>query len=242
MYGTREVKGKIAMKVPERLALLKKIYNIHDAYVSEEQWICRDGCATCCTCNVTATTLEGLLVVEHLIAAGQGNRLDRITSSAPEARFQPKITLNQMVALCVQGQALPDETHDPSAGNCHLREGDLCAIYPVRPFGCRAMLSTIDCAKSGEAQVSTLMLSVNNVIMQYLEAVDLPGGTGNFIDVLGYLADDTHRQAYMKGHGIEVSQNLLSNRPFPVLMVPPEHRQTIQPLIQTLKKAVLQFQ
>jgi Fe-S-cluster containining protein len=226
------------MKVPERLALLKKIYEIHDLFALDAQWACHSGCVTCCTCNVTATTMEGLLVYDHLISTGQRNRLENIMVSWPCARFQPKITLNHMVALCARGEETPDETHDPSAGVCPLLKEDVCSIYPVRPLGCRAMLSVSDCSLSGEAQISPFMLSVNNVVMQYLEAVDQPGGTGNLIDVLRYLSVDAHYEAYLQGQSIVGSKALLANRPFPVLMVPPEHRQSIQPLIQSLNTAI----
>lgn len=226
------------MKVPERLALLKKIYKIHDRFALDAQWACHSGCVTCCTCNVTATTMEGLLVYDHLISTGQRNQLENIMVSWPSGRFQPKITLNHMVALCAQGEEPPDETHDPSAGICPLLKEELCSIYPVRPFGCRAMLSAADCSLGGEARMSPFMLSVNNVVMQYLEAVDQPGGTGNLIDVLRYFSVDAHHEAYLQGESIVGSKGLLANRPFPVLMVPPEHRQSIQPLIQSLNAAI----
>jgi Fe-S-cluster containining protein len=226
------------MKVSERLASLKKIYEIHDQFALEVQSACRSGCVTCCTCNVTATTMEGLLVYDHLISTGQCNQLENIMASWPSARFQPKITLNHMVALYARGEEPPDEIHDPSAGGCPLLKEELCSIYPVRPFGCRAMLSASDCSLSGEAQMSSFMLSVNNVIMQYLEAVDQPGGTGNLIDVLRYLSVEARHEAYLQEQSIVGSEGLLANRPFPVLMVPPEHRQSIQPLIQSLNAAI----
>jgi Fe-S-cluster containining protein len=231
-------KGAVVMNMPERLALLKKIYDIHDRYTSSSPWVCHAGCATCCTCHVTATTLEGLMVVDHLTTSGQGDLLDRFIKTAPKARFRPIITLNEMVALCSQGKELPDEILDPSTGRCQFCEKGLCAIYPIRPFGCRAMVSTVDCGKSGEGQLPPFLLSVNNVILQYLEAVDRPGGTGNLIDVLLYLCDHTQKEAYQQGLGVVPSEKLLVNRSFPVLMVPPEHRQSIGPLVQSLNEAV----
>jgi Fe-S-cluster containining protein len=244
LYAIKHATGthrerRVAMNMSQRLALLKTIYDIHHRYVPASPWgACRAGCATCCTCHVTATTLEGFMVVRHLVTSGRGDVLDRYIKTAPKARFRPKITLNQMVAMCAQAEALPDEIRDPCAGGCQFRENDLCAIYPVRPFGCRAMVSTVDCGDSGEAQMPSFLLSVNNVIMQYLEAVDRPGGTGNLIDVLTYLAVDVHCEAYEQGHGVATYGKLLVNRSFPVLMVPPEHRQSISPLIQSLNQAV----
>jgi hypothetical protein len=238
MYGTWNSKERGAMKVPERLALLKKIYEIHDLFALDAQPACRSGCATCCTCHVTATTMEGLLVYDHLISMEGRNGLKDIVASWPSVRFQPKITLNHMVALCARGEAPPDESHDPSAGICPLLKEELCSIYPVRPFGCRAMLSSSVCSPGGEARMPPFMLSVNNVVMQYLEAVDQPGGTGNLIDILRYLSVDDHHETYRRSEPMAGPKGLPANRPFPVLMVPPEHRQSIQPLIQSLNEAI----
>lgn len=230
------------MQVQKRLELLKKIYDIHDGFALGAQTTCHKGCSACCTCNVTATTMESLLIYDHLIHQGQVSRLRTMISSAPPSRFKPKVTINQMVALCAEGGDLPEETNDPSAGICALLDEDICSLYPVRPFGCRAMLSSSDCSLHGEAQMPPFMLSVNNVIMQYIEAIDLPGGTGNLIDVLAVLSVDALREAYKGGQDIGGSQGLLINRSFPVLMVPPEHRQSIGPLIQSLNDAVQSFQ
>jgi hypothetical protein len=151
------------------------------------------------------------------------------------------MTINQMVAMCTQGKELLEETNDPRAGVCALLEDDLCAIYSKRPFGCRAMLSSSDCSLGGEAQMPSLMLSINNVIMQYLEAIDQPGGSGNFIDVLRYFTDPENRRSYTHGETIPPSKGMLVNRSFPVLMVPPEHRTSIGPLVQLLKEAIQDF-
>lgn len=230
------------MDVEKRLKLLEKIYRMHDTYTSNTQTVCHKGCAACCTCNVTATTMEVLLVYHHLASQGRTERLEAKASSAPSGRFQPKMTINQMVAMCAQGEDLPEETNDPRAGACILLEDDLCSIYSKRPFGCRAMLSSSDCSLGGEAQMPSLMLSINNVIMQYLEAIDQPGGSGNFIDVLRFFTDTANRRSYTHGEAIPPSKGMLINRSFPVLMVPPEHRSSIGPLVQWLKEVIQDFQ
>jgi Fe-S-cluster containining protein len=230
------------MDVEKRLKLLEKIYSIHDAYASNTQTACQKGCAACCTCNVTATTLEVLLIYHHLASQGRTEWLEAKISSAPPGRFQPKMTINQMVAMCAQEEVLPAETNDPEAGVCALLENDLCSIYSKRPFGCRAMLSSSDCSLGGEAHMPSLMLSINNVIMQYLEAIDRPGGSGNFIDVLRFFTDNENRRSYTRGEPIPPSKDMLVNRSFPVLMVPPEHRTSIGPLVQWLIEVIQDFQ
>lgn len=226
------------MMVRNRLNALKQFYEIHDEVTADVQTACAKGCAACCTCNVTVTTLEGLLVFEFLLAAGRIAEVDAIIDSMPPSRYQPRLTLNQIVALYASGQEPPEEGNDPSAGRCPLLKDGICSIYPVRPFGCRAMLSASDCAVQGEAEMPPLVLTVNNVIIQYLEALDQPGRTGNLLDILSLMAQDPFRQEYEDEKGAAPSLSLPANQPFPVLMVPPEHRRDIGPLIHSLNAAV----
>lgn len=230
------------MDIEKRLKLLEKIYSIHDAYASNTQTACQKGCAACCTCNVTATTMEVRLIYHHLASQDRIEWLEAKVSSPPPGRFQPKITINQMVAICARGEVLPEETNNPMAGACPLLEDDLCSIYSKRPFGCRAMFSSSNCSSGGEAQMPSLMLSINNVIMQYLEAIDQPGGSGNFVDVLRFFTDTANRRSYTHGEAFLPSKGMLINRSFPVLMVPPEHRISIGPLVQSLKEVIQNFQ
>lgn len=229
---------KEAMNIKQRLTLIEKIYLITDAYGVNKGTVCHRGCAACCTCNVTATTLEAMLIHERL---GRGNRTNWLRTrieSVPPKRFQPKLTINQMVRLCAQGKSIPEEANDPAAGMCPLLEDNQCSIYAVRPFGCRAMLSISDCSESGEAHMPPLALSVNNVIMQYLEALDQPGATGNLIDLLRFFEGAANRQSYLQNSPLSLSEGLLANRSFPVLMVPPEHREAVKPLVQSLNEAI----
>jgi hypothetical protein len=230
------------MKVKERLGLLQQIYTIHDGYTSDVHTACAKGCAACCTCNVAATTMEGLLVYDYLMDSGRTDQVQAILKSMPSLRYRPRLSLNQVVALCASGRQPPEEANDPNAGICPLLADGICSIYPVRPFGCRAMLSSSDCATNGEAEMPPVILSVNNVMLQYLEAIDQPGFTGNLLDVLVFMSQDTSRQGYLDGKSPDSSQRMPVNRSFPVLMVPPEHRSTIKPLIQSLNAAVKAFQ
>ena len=223
------------MAIKQRIALLKSIYHIYDQAVASVDPACGPRCAACCTCNVTCTTLEGWLVFNHLLHRAGRRQIEAMLAAASPARYRPTVTLNHMAQLCLQGQSLPPEVNDPAAGDCPCLQLDLCSLYDARPFGCRAMLSTLDCRQTGEAQMPPFVLSLNNVIMQYLEAIDRPGGWGNLIDVLGFLADDTQREAYENRVSQCLTSPLLANRPFPVLMIPPEHRQAMGPIIRDIK-------
>lgn len=230
------------MKVQDRLRVLRKMYEIHDEYASKVQTACAMGCAACCTCNVTASTLEGLLIFNYLKDSGRTEEVASFTRSMPPRRYRPRSTLNQMVALYAAGQKPPEEQNDPSAGTCPLLKDDICSIYPARPFGCRAMLSSADCALSGEAEMPPMILSVNNVILQYIEALDQPGGTDNLLDILNYMVQDDTRSDYLDETPPGASIGLRVNRAIPVLMVPPEHRSAIGPLIRSLNAAIQPYQ
>ena len=81
-----------------------------------------------------------------------------------------------------------------------------------------------------------LILSVNNIVMQFIEALDQPGATGNLIDVLQYLSDPDRRRAYEKQEDPAWPSLLVPNQSIPVLMIPPEHREAVQPLLASLSK------
>lgn len=224
------------MDIQHRCNRLKSIYAIYDAFIAGTQKACRKHCALCCTCNVTATTLEGWLISEHirtsLTAPGFGSESPSFI--APARRFQPRVTINGMAALCVKGLPLPEELNDPAAGGCPLIEEDICPIYEVRPFGCRAMLSTVACHLGGEASMPPLILSANNIVMQFIEALDQPGATGNLLDILLYFSDTDRCRAYERQPVLSWPQPLVPNQSIPVLMIPPEHRKAVQPLLRAL--------
>ena len=225
------------MCIEKRYDQLNAIYEIYETFTARTVRACRKHCAACCTCNVTMTTLEGWLIYKHFLSTfdSGGAVLKRLAQEPPERRFQPTVTINRMVEMCVSGEEPPDEQSDPAAGRCPLTDQNICSIYAVRPFGCRAMTSTEDCSLSGEAHMPELILTVNNVVMQFIEALDRPGASGNMIDVLNFLSDPQRRQDYLDLRCLQWPPPLRPNRGFSVLMIPPEHRLAVQPLVQDLR-------
>lgn len=217
---------------------LAAIYDIYDDFVADYDLACRKECAHCCTCNVTATSLEGLLIVRHLGATAKSPRLPPIEAAGDQPRFQPRTTINALADLCARGEEVPEEAADPNVGACPWLNDETCPIYAVRPFGCRAMVSRTDCGRTGEADMPEFVLTVNNVFLQYIESMDTNGLSGNLIDILLFLSAPEHRRAYEAQEKLNAHNTLLANRPAPVLMVPPEHRQRIQPLLQKVYKAI----
>lgn len=212
------------MTDPRRLKLLREIYRIHDEFVSDFDTACKKSCAYCCTRNVIATSLEAQLILDHWEASSKPDELALVRATGSGPRFQPRMTLNQLADRCAKGLDIPEESAGPSVAPCPLLLEGACRIYDVRPFGCRAMVSETDCAATGEAQMPDYVLTVNNVFVQYIEALDETGVQGNLIDVLLF-STSTPQPRVVKNH------------PMSVLMVPPEHRHRIQPLLDALLRA-----
>jgi len=223
------------MDVDVRLAVLGRIYAIYDDFVEDLDVACRKYCALCCTCNVTLTSLEGYKIARHLIDNGQSHLLEKIQSALGCKRFQPRVTVNILAEYCMQGKEPPEETSDPAWGPCPLLKDDKCPFYRVRPFGCRCMLSKQNCQETGFAEVDSLVLTVNNVFLQYIEHIDARGFSGNLTDVLAFMASQENRSQYRTNHLQNPPANLIANRPIKVLMIPPEHRAELQPILNALQ-------
>lgn len=142
--------------------------------------------------------------------------------------------MNQFARLCAQGKPIPEEENDPEWGSCFLLENDICSMYPNRPFGCRALLSTHDCKKKGFAQVPPYLLTLNNIMLQYIEHLDKGGFSGNLADMLNYLIKPDPIKENQPADCRLPSRFFLRNEAISVLMAPPEHRSRIRVLIDTL--------
>jgi hypothetical protein len=222
------------MKNHAALKGLEKIYALYDQFFCTLRTACGKGCATCCTANVTMTTLEGHFMLDHWQATRQAPPMEILRKSAQNPRFQPTLTINQLAALCLVDKEVPDESADPGAGPCPLLHNDHCTLYAARPFGCRAMVSLTDCAHSGEADMPDFVLAANNLISQFIEALDHAGRFGNLADILLLLsAPETVPQ---QEH--PPLETVAANRSIPVLMIPPEHRQRMQPLLLALRQVL----
>lgn len=223
------------MDMGSRLPTLQALYRIFDAFINSQPVACRQGCASCCTCNVALTTLEGLQMVRYLEVGGDPGWGGGLRRCAAGRRYRPQVTVNGMAALCAAGQPLPEEENDPDWGRCPFLSGSACSVYEARPFACRCMVSHVACRQGGQATVDPLIVSVGNVFMQVIEHLDVPGCSGNLADVVRVLADGDNRKRYRTG-GMDCSRHgLIANRPMEVLMIPPEHRVRLQPLLDAIR-------
>ncbi|ACL04540.1 protein of unknown function UPF0153 [Desulfatibacillum aliphaticivorans] len=199
---------------------LMRLYSLLDRIIEPWPTACEKGCASCCTTHVTATTLEGRAVLDYL---EKENRT--LPANLDEGElFSPAVTTNGLARLCMEREEPPEEFKPDHFNPCPFLEDGVCSIYPARPLGCRVMLSASQCKPGGFAEMDDYWLTVNQVFLQALEALDCPGRFGNFSLILQYLAF---------GQSVE---NLLNNEPVPGLMIPPEHQQQISAILPELNR------
>ena len=226
------------MDMTSKIALLDQIYSLFDAFALTERLACKRQCATCCTCNMTLTTLEGYKIISLLDARTNATLIRRIYGAVEQRRFKPQITTNQMARRCMNGREIPQEIIDPAWGSCPLLFEKECPIYPMRPFGCRCMMSKTICSETGYADMDAFALTVANLFNQFIEHLDQGGMTGNLIDVLLFLDDDKSLAVDQSRQKNTAAERLIPNSPIPVLMIPPEHRGRMEPLLESLRNVM----
>ena len=224
------------MALAKKLEALNRVFKIYDGFCSTLDLACKAKCAHCCTTNVTMTTLEGYKIVDDLLATGKLDVIDRLKAMEEVPRFQPLLTTNRMAELCAADAKVPQEETTDEGQDCSLLADRLCTIYDLRPFGCRCFVSRQNCGQTGYADISEFTASVNTVFLQVIEHLDAEGCTGNLIDVLQFMASEDSRRAYGQGEANCETSGLIVNWELKVLMIPPEHRERIEPILQQLRK------
>ncbi len=219
-----------------KLDRLDQIYALFETFAQKQDLACKRQCATCCTCNMTLTTLEGFKIISDLDASQKATLIQQLQKAVGQKRYQPKISTNQMAQICMDGGDIPDEVLDPAWGDCPLLVDRECPIYTLRPFGCRSMMSRHNCSQSGIADMDEFTLTVADLFNQFIEHLDAGGLNGNLIDVLLFLDNSENLQTYQEGLPDLAAPGLIRNHPIPILMIPPEHRLRIRPLLEPLTR------
>jgi len=224
------------MKIKSKLEALNRVFEIYDAFSSTLDLACKEKCAHCCTTNVTMTTLEGYKIVDDLIASGKLDVINKLKRMEVMPRFQALLTTNRMAELCAADAKVPEEETADEWQDCSLLADRLCTIYDLRPFGCRCFVSRQNCGETRYANIDDFTASVNTVFLQVIEHLDAEGCSGNLINVLQFMAPADNRQAYEQGEANCEDSGLIVNWELKVLMIPPEHRERIEPILQQLRK------
>jgi Fe-S-cluster containining protein len=223
------------MELSKKLAVLEKIYGIYAKFAASLDLACRKYCTHCCTTSVTLTTVEAYKIIMDLESNPEVDWIEKIRQAAAQTHFKPKITTNQLANLCAQDLEPPKE-ESSEWNSCPFLADDLCTIYAVRPFGCRCLLSRHDCGTEGYADMDDYVLSVNTVFLQGIEHMDENGCAGNLLDVLEVIASEENRQAYENKTLKCSAVGLIANQPLNILMIPPEHRTKMEPILRSLQE------
>ncbi len=221
------------MDLKTKLAILDQLYSIYSDFSSGLTMACGKLCADCCTRNVTMTSLEAYRIVDRLKSEDRRDLFDRLQAETGKKRFQPETTANKLADLCMRGDDVPVEEIDPNWGKCPLLSADECPIYADRPFECRGLYSKTNCRNTGHADMDTFTVSVNSVFRQYIEHVDESGVSGNLTDILLLIEADENRKNY-RNSLLRLTRSTVSNQSIPTLMIPPEHRQKIEPILESI--------
>ena len=219
------------MPLKTKLNALKQIYQVYDDFMHAQDLACQKYCSFCCTCDVTLTTLEGFIIVNELRSAENHDLLNKLRQKDSAARRLPDITINSMALLCAEGKDFTEIDRHPSPTACPLLAENTCPIYEVRPFGCRCLVSHEHCENNGCATINDYILTVNTLFMQVIEHVDSGGLFGNLTDILLFLETETVPKNSLKYS----NRHLIRNQPLKVLMIPPEHRDKIKPILTSLQ-------
>lgn len=222
------------MSLSQKLDLLSALYALLDRHLAPLQGACEKGCAACCTCNVTATTLEAWPLHEALKGEGYAALRQTLVDQQRLLRYRPTTTINGWARQCLRGQADWDDAPDPDWGPCPLLTDSACPLYPQRPLGCRVMISRQRCRAGGEAEMDPFVVTLSNIFGQVIEHLDRGGLTGNLTDLLRYFDGADQCWAYAQGVSLSPSEGLLANQPMPALMIAPEERQRAQPVLDAI--------
>lgn len=215
--------------------MLESLYQIYADWVAGLPFVCRQGCAACCTQSVTMTSGEGAVMVAFLEKIGQRTAAEAALAGvhlpAVSAAGRPAMTTNQFAASCLAREELP--WAEPAAWNfapCIFLAHDSCSIYPARPFGCRSFGSFVPCEQAGTAELPGMLLTVNTVMLQVIEHLYSNGGWwGNMNDIL--------RQQL--GQEKATGADLRPAVPVPGFLLEPAEKQTILALLDRVRQAGL---
>ena len=227
------------MGIDSKLKILEQIYTIYDRFAASLDLACKKYCDHCCTSGVTLTTLEGYKIIDRLTSDTDTDIIQKIHSASEIKRLRPQITTNRLAQLCAAGVDPPEEVDNLDLQACPLLLDHQCPIYELRPYGCRCLVSRHNCGEKGYAEIDDFVLSVNTVFLQSIEHVDAGGCSCNLVDILQAMSVEQNREAYSNS-ALHCSANkLIPNQPLEVLMIPPEHRTRMEPILQELRQITI---
>ena len=143
--------------------------------------VCDRGCGGCCVTRgwIDATTLEGTILFE------------KVRSLPPGAR-------SRLLAGVEREMAAKEAGGDAPVRCGFLRDDDICAVYPARPFSCRRLYSIRRCGDDG-ATVHKKLWELGEKIAIEIQRLDDTGYTGHLSFIVHLLRQTAFRKFYQEG-------------------------------------------
>ncbi|MBW2108443.1 MAG: hypothetical protein JRI36_07260 [Deltaproteobacteria bacterium] len=210
---------------------LDRIYACYDALAKDFTTACTRGCSLCCTQDVTLTSLEGRYLLRHILKNGREDLLLSFHDNPALETAGRVVTTNEFAQLCFSGKDLSEDGIPSARQPCKLLSHGQCAVYEARPFGCRCFFSTRPCEKEACAVVDPFLLTLNTVFLQFIEHIDRGGFFGKLEHVVVALE---RRIPYTAAGGGTWPPALPTNCSIPGLLIPPEHRSRMEPIVSNL--------
>ncbi|MDH3359690.1 MAG: YkgJ family cysteine cluster protein [Desulfobulbaceae bacterium] len=168
-----------------KIELLSKLYVLQAEWLTTMPLACGKGCAACCTQSVTMTGLEGEQITNYLQQEGRLAELDIILAERSQKSIPAPLTTNEFAEYCLKGIEPKEPIHEEwDFTPCPFLHENCCTIYPARPFGCRAFVSTVNCSQTGSAEIAPLALTINTTFTQVVEHLGQGGKWGKMLDIL----------------------------------------------------------
>lgn len=216
--------------------VLQVIYKEFDRWSQQFAFVCSKGCASCCTRNVTATSLEAAVVLDGMMASDKTEWFGHQLAGVNEI-VSPVYSINTFAKTCMEGEDV-----DPAVcGNeapCPFLQDGACGIYEVRPFGCRCFSSAERCSEVSTAQMEPLYLSASCVIQQLVEHLEQGWYWGNFLEVLlalGNVREYSFLQQHVSADVIARAENNVKKAiPLPGFLYGEEEASEIEELLNSI--------
>lgn len=217
--------------------ILDIIYSEFDRWQAKQSFVCRKGCAACCTQNVTITAVEGEQIFALLHDTEEKEwlttrlALNRVTAG-------PKMTTNEFAQACMDGTDA-DQDDNTNLTPCPFLSDNVCAIYEARPFGCRGFASTSLCSAHQPATMPDHYLSAITAVTQLIEHLGQGEYWGNMLDVLTAMTDSTGQLSLSQtltdqSHNVKAQFRLRKAQPLPGFLIPPEDYDQVAPLLNAI--------
>ncbi|MGL1930996.1 MAG: YkgJ family cysteine cluster protein [Desulfotalea sp.] len=219
--------------------ILRSIYNSFQTWADDREVACKKGCSTCCTQNVTVTAPEAELIHKYALDNGIQEYLAKILAT-PRTPIKTAMTTNDFAKACLNGE---NDSPQPSANftPCLFLQDNICGIYEVRPFACRAFCSTIACDKDQIATISEPHTASLTAVYQIIEHVGQRKFWGNFYDVLIAMTENpTYKEAGILLNKEMVSsaqKRLLTAKPLAGFILNEDDMKEAEPLLNTIFSA-----